>query len=105
MENNGFIKKISFAFMEREPEFIKTTNPYEAAKFYKDLADSDLSLYTKKDYHKLHKLLASVALHNGRIEESNKNGCVLNFIFSFSDKGNFEEFREYLKQSNLVSIS
>ena len=90
--------------MERKPEFIKTENPYEAAKFYKNLADSDLSLYTKKDYYKLHKLLASVALHNGRIKEFIQNGLVLNFIFSFSDKGNFEEFSEYLSQNNFITI-
>lgn len=107
MENNEkskLIQNVSFAFMELEPEFIETDNPYEAAKFYKDLADSDLSLYTKKDYHRLHSLLASTALHNGRIKEFSKNGCVLNFIFSFSDEGNFEEFREYLSQNNFDSI-
>lgn len=104
MEKNEFTEKFSFLFMEREPKFIKTQNPYEAAKFYKNLADSDFSLYTKKDYHKLHKLLASVALHNGRIKESNKDGFMFNFIFSFPDEGNFEEFREYLSQNNFISI-
>lgn len=48
MESNEFIKKISVAFLERKPQFIETDNPYTAAKFYKDLADSDFSLYTKK---------------------------------------------------------
>ena len=47
MKSNEFIKKISVAFLERKPQFIETDNPYTAAKFYKDLADSDFSLYTK----------------------------------------------------------
>ena len=101
-EKGTFFKKFDFAFVERKPEFIKTANPYEAAKFYKDLADSDFSLYTKMDYQKLSNLLASVALHNGRISEATQHGNVINFIFSFSSKGNYEEFLDNVKQSNTL---
>ena len=105
METNlkgNFIKEISIAFMEREPQFIQTTNPYTAAKFYKDLADSNFSLYTKKDYQRLYGLLATVALNNGRIEKTEKQGCVIDFVFSFSSKGNYEEFLDNVKQSNIT---
>ena len=98
MESNEFIKKISVAFLERKPQFIETDNPYTAAKFYKDLADSDFSLYTKKDYQRVSRLLASVALHNGRITETSQDGQVITFTFSFSSQGNYEELKEYLSQ-------
>lgn len=101
-ENTTFTKKIVFAFIERKPEFIKTDNPYEAAKFYKDFADSDISLYTKKDYSKLSNLLAAVALYNGRILETTQNGQVINFVFSFSRKGNYEEFLDNVKENNIL---
>ena len=103
MESNEFIKKISVAFLERKPQFIKTDNPYTAAKFYKDLADSDFSLYTKKDYQRVSRLLASVALHNGRITETSKDGQVITFTFSFSSQGNYEEFLENVKVENTVT--
>lgn len=99
-KNITLIKK--FDFMERKPEFIKTNNPYEAAKFYKDLANSDFSLYTKRDYQKLSNLLASVALHNGKISETTQDGNSINFIFNFSSQGNYEEFLDNAKQSNLL---
>ena len=99
MESNEFIKKISVAFLERKPQFIETDNPYTAAKFYKDLADSDFSLYTKKDYQRVSRLLASVALYNGRITD----GQVITFTFSFSSQGNYEEFLENVKVENTVT--
>lgn len=105
MDSNEFTKKISVAFLEREPQFIKTINPYTAAKFYKDLADSDFSLYTRKDYQRLSSLLASVALYNGKIAETSKNGQVIDFVFIFSNKGNYEEFIENVKQNNTSTIS
>ena len=98
-----FIKKISVAFLERKPQFIETDNPYTAAKFYKDLADSDFSLYTKKDYQRVSRLLASVALHNGRITETSQDGQVITFTFSFSSQGNYEEFLENVKVENTVT--
>lgn len=105
MENTNsgnFTKKVSIAFMEREPQFIKTQNPYVAARFYKDMANSDFSLYTKKDYEKTYSLLASVAFCNGRIVTTSKYGCIIEFVFSFSSKGNFEEFLENIKQINII---
>lgn len=103
MASSNFVKNFSIAFLEREPQFIKTVNPYTAAKFYKDLADSDFSLYTKKDYQRVSRLLASVALHNGKIAETSKNGQVLTFTFSFSSQGNYEEFLENVKDENAVT--
>lgn len=101
-QNESFTKKVSIAFMEREPQFIKTPNPYTAAKFYKDLSDSDFSLYTKKDYEKVSQLLASVAFCNGRIVETSKCGCIIEFVFSFSSEGNFEEFLENIRKNNNI---
>ena len=103
MESNEFIKKISVAFLERKPQFIEPDNPYTAAKFYKDLADSDFSLSTKKDYQRVSRLLASVALHNGRITETSQDGQVITFTFSFSSQGNYEEFLENVKVENTVT--
>ena len=103
MENTNigsFTKKVSISFMEREPQFIENINPYVAAKFYKDLADSDFSLYTKKDYQQLYKLLTSVSLYCGCIEKTEKHAYTINFVFGFSSRGNFEEFIEDLQQSN-----
>ena len=49
MESNEFIKKISVAFLERKPQFIETDNPYTAAKFYKDLSDSDFAVHVAQN--------------------------------------------------------
>ena len=81
MKSNEFIKKISIAFLEREPQFIDT----------------------KKDYQRVSRLLASVALHNGRITETSKDGQVITFTFSFSSQGNYEEFLENVKVENTVT--
>lgn len=96
-------KKFLLPFWNCKPQFIETDNPYTAAKFYKDLADSDFSLYTKKDYQRVSRLLASVALYNGLNTKTSKDGQVITFTFSFSSQGNYEEFLENDKVENTVT--
>lgn len=90
---------VSVNFLERYPKVPDLkNNPYQIAKFYKDLAEEDMSFYSIKDYQKVHKIFAAAAVCNGRVDSLTSNGCILTSMFSFTDEGNFVEFKEYVTQ-------
>lgn len=94
-----FKASVSVNFLERYPRVpVLKNNPYQIAKFYKDLAEENMSLYSMQDYQKVHQLFAAAAVCNGRVDTLTSNGCTLTSVFSFTDEGNREEFNEYVAQ-------